>query len=114
MNRRELLRSMMGVAAATALPSEIWPFRKIFLPPLSMSPKLYSTIPTPGGWRVYFSPVNGLGNYQFLGYARDLTIHNTPDEAFHGVYKFEQELSHGQRGLTIIEPRQPFSRVHFK
>jgi len=24
---------MLGVAAATALPSEVWPFRKIFLPP---------------------------------------------------------------------------------
>jgi len=24
---------MLGVAAATALPSEIWPFRKIFVPP---------------------------------------------------------------------------------
>jgi hypothetical protein len=27
------MRRMLGVAAATALPSEIWPFRKIFLPP---------------------------------------------------------------------------------
>lgn len=32
MNRRNFLRSMLGVAAATALPSEVWPFRKIFLP----------------------------------------------------------------------------------
>lgn len=24
---------MLGVAAATALPSEVWPFKKIFLPP---------------------------------------------------------------------------------
>lgn len=32
MNRRGFLRSMLGVAAATALPSEIWPFRKIFVP----------------------------------------------------------------------------------
>ena len=33
MDRRNFLRSMLGVAAATALPSEVWPFRKIFLPP---------------------------------------------------------------------------------
>ena len=33
MNRRNFLRSMLGVAAATALPSEIWPFRKIFVLP---------------------------------------------------------------------------------
>jgi len=26
------MRSILGVAAATALPSEVWPFRKIFLP----------------------------------------------------------------------------------
>ncbi len=32
MDRRNFLRSMLGVAAATALPSEVWPFRKIFLP----------------------------------------------------------------------------------
>ena len=32
MNRRNFLRSMLGVAAATALPSEVFPFRKIFLP----------------------------------------------------------------------------------
>jgi hypothetical protein len=25
---------MLGVAAATALPSEVWPFRKIFVPPV--------------------------------------------------------------------------------
>jgi hypothetical protein len=29
---------MLGVAAATALPSEVWPFRKIFLPP---APKIW-------------------------------------------------------------------------
>lgn len=33
MDRRNFLRSVLGVAAATALPSEVWPFRKIFLPP---------------------------------------------------------------------------------
>lgn len=33
MERRNFLRSLLGVAAATALPSEIWPFRKIFVPP---------------------------------------------------------------------------------
>ena len=33
MNRRNFLRSMLGVAAATALPSEVWPFRKIFVMP---------------------------------------------------------------------------------
>ena len=32
MQRRNFLRAMLGVAAATALPSEVWPFRKIFLP----------------------------------------------------------------------------------
>jgi hypothetical protein len=32
MDRRNFLRSMLGVAAATALPSEVWPFKKIFLP----------------------------------------------------------------------------------
>jgi hypothetical protein len=32
MDRRNFLRSILGVAAATALPSEVWPFRKIFLP----------------------------------------------------------------------------------
>ncbi len=32
MNRRNFLHSILGVAAATALPSEVWPFRKIFLP----------------------------------------------------------------------------------
>ena len=32
MDRRNFLRSMLGVAAATALPSEVFPFRKIFLP----------------------------------------------------------------------------------
>lgn len=32
MERRNFLRSILGVAAATALPSEVWPFRKIFLP----------------------------------------------------------------------------------
>ena len=36
MDRRNFLRSMLGVAAATALPSEVWPFRKIFLPPAPM------------------------------------------------------------------------------
>jgi hypothetical protein len=33
MDRRAFLESMLKVAAATALPSEVWPFRKIFLPP---------------------------------------------------------------------------------
>ena len=33
MDRRNFLRSMLGVAVATALPSEVWPFKKIFLPP---------------------------------------------------------------------------------
>lgn len=33
MDRRNFLRSMLGVAAVTALPSEVWPFKKIFLPP---------------------------------------------------------------------------------
>lgn len=32
MDRRNFLRTMLGVAAATALPSEVFPFRKIFLP----------------------------------------------------------------------------------
>jgi hypothetical protein len=32
MDRRNFMRSILGVAAATALPSEVWPFRKIFLP----------------------------------------------------------------------------------
>src|SRR5579859_2786738 len=32
MNRRAFMRTLLGVAAATALPSEVWPFRKIFLP----------------------------------------------------------------------------------
>lgn len=32
MDRRNFLRSMLGVAAVTALPSEIWPFKKIFVP----------------------------------------------------------------------------------
>ena len=32
MERRNFLRTMLGVAGATALPSEMWPFRKIFLP----------------------------------------------------------------------------------
>lgn len=33
MNRRNFMRTLLGVASATALPSEVWPFRKIFLPP---------------------------------------------------------------------------------
>ena len=32
MNRRGFLAAILGTAAATALPSEVWPFRKIFLP----------------------------------------------------------------------------------
>jgi hypothetical protein len=32
MNRRLFLGTLLGTAAATALPSEIFPFRKIFLP----------------------------------------------------------------------------------
>lgn len=32
MNRRNFLRAILGTAAATALPSEVWPFRKIFVP----------------------------------------------------------------------------------
>jgi len=32
MNRRNFMRAILGTAAATALPSEVWPFRKIFLP----------------------------------------------------------------------------------
>jgi hypothetical protein len=32
MDRRNFLRTMLGVAAATALPSEVFPFKKIFLP----------------------------------------------------------------------------------
>jgi hypothetical protein len=32
MERRNFLRAMLGIAAATALPSEVFPFRKIFLP----------------------------------------------------------------------------------
>ena len=32
MNRRGFIGAMLGAAAATALPSEVWPFRKIFLP----------------------------------------------------------------------------------
>lgn len=39
MERRNFLRTMLGVAGATALPSEMWPFRKIFLP---ASPKILS------------------------------------------------------------------------
>lgn len=35
MDRRNFLRNILGVAAATALPSEVWPFKKIFLPPKS-------------------------------------------------------------------------------
>jgi len=37
-DRRNFMRVMLGVAAATALPSEVWPFRKIFLPP---APTIY-------------------------------------------------------------------------
>ena len=33
MDRRNFLRTMLGVAAVTALPSEVFPFKKIFLPP---------------------------------------------------------------------------------
>jgi hypothetical protein len=47
MERRSFLRTLLGVAAATALPSEVWPFKKIFLPmaprivtPLVVSPAL--------------------------------------------------------------------------
>lgn len=32
MNRRGFIGALLGTAAATALPSEIWPFRKIFVP----------------------------------------------------------------------------------
>lgn len=32
MNRRGFIGAMLGAAAVTALPSEVWPFRKIFLP----------------------------------------------------------------------------------
>jgi hypothetical protein len=42
MDRRAFLGSMLKVAAATALPSEIWPFRKIFLP--AQSPILGITL----------------------------------------------------------------------
>jgi hypothetical protein len=31
-NRRNFLHALLGTAAATALPSEVWPFKKIFLP----------------------------------------------------------------------------------
>jgi hypothetical protein len=34
MNRRGFLNAILKTAAATALPSEVWPFRKIFLPPV--------------------------------------------------------------------------------
>jgi hypothetical protein len=32
-NRRLFLGTLFGAAAAQALPSQVWPFRKIFLPP---------------------------------------------------------------------------------
>ena len=37
MERRNFLRAILGVAATTALPSEVWPFRKIFLPAVKHS-----------------------------------------------------------------------------
>ena len=41
MDRRKFLGSILGTAAATALPSEIWPFRKIFLPPTDITTSFY-------------------------------------------------------------------------
>ena len=40
MDRRNFLRTMLGVAAVTALPSEVFPFKKIFLPPAIIPPAL--------------------------------------------------------------------------
>jgi hypothetical protein len=51
MNRRNFLRSMLGVAAATALPSEVFPFRKIFLP-------MASRIIVPKGFAPYAVGIN--------------------------------------------------------
>lgn len=54
MNRRNFLRSMLGVAAATALPSEIWPFRKIFVPanpkPIDLTGLPVYVVADPGTW----------------------------------------------------------------
>jgi hypothetical protein len=47
MDRRNFLRNMLGVAAATALPSEVFPFRKIFLP---AAPTVASTMIIEGPW----------------------------------------------------------------
>jgi TAT (twin-arginine translocation) pathway signal sequence len=46
MNRRNFLRAIIGTAAATALPSEVWPFRKIFLP---TTPKLFPFVDSISG-----------------------------------------------------------------
>jgi len=45
------MQSILGVAAATALPSEVWPFRKIFLPTFDLvEPEFVglSRLPYPG------------------------------------------------------------------
>jgi hypothetical protein len=57
MDRRQMLRAMLGVAAASALPSEVWPFRKIFLP---ATPAVWT--PIHGSW------VDSPQNFIDLGY----------------------------------------------
>lgn len=44
MDRRNFLRTMLGVAAVTALPSEVFPFKKIFLPPAPTLIKVQESI----------------------------------------------------------------------
>jgi len=51
MERRNFLRSILGVAAATALPSEVWPFRKIFLPAQQIVVGHVAITPVYGNWQ---------------------------------------------------------------
>lgn len=100
MERRHFLRAMLGVAAATALPSEIWPFRKIFLPP---APKIIA----PNAFTFAHDPGFAAGDTVVVGHSRGEGISFVIDrvdtrrcEIYFSVVKPPKEH---QRDLDILD-----------
>lgn len=112
MERRNFLRAMLGVAAATALPSEIWPFKKIFLPP---TPKI--SVAADWGfadsfgisyYAVQTNDVNyfGLSRSKYpgrLGFVVDSIDHDAREITLH-VERFKDELVKRFSESTLFIP----------
>lgn len=72
MNRRRFLGTMLGAGAATVLPSEVWPFRKYFLP-------------------FFYKPFSFLPPFADLGQYPDYVCTSAfRQQAFNGVWRVDE------------------------